>query len=65
MTREKAQAAVDQGIGDFIADLAKMMASNEITETGEQAVSQFERGLTKARDAAERATVIVSKVFPL
>lgn len=64
MNREKAKQAVEEGIFDAIKALAGNEARNEITESGDEAESQFERGLRFAKDALDRGLVGVEKIFP-
>jgi hypothetical protein len=64
LNQTKALAAVEEGICQFIADLAKREASNELTEPADTAAGQFKVGLSKAKDAYDRAAAVVREVFP-
>ena len=64
MNQAKALAAIEEGICQFIADLAKREAANELTEPGDTAAGQFKLGLSKAKDAYERAAAVVREMFP-
>ncbi len=62
--REWAKQAVRDGIAESIKALAGNEARNEITESGDEAESQFERGLRFAKDALDRGLAGVEKIFP-
>lgn len=64
MNRDKARQAVEEGIYGFIRDLAARLASNEVTESADDAETQFGRGLRFAKDALDRGLAEVEKIFP-
>lgn len=63
MTRDKVLQAVEDGILEKIKDLAKMEATNEITEDPAVAESQFAVGLRIAKDAFDRCTREAATIF--
>jgi hypothetical protein len=64
MNRTEAKQAVTAGILEKIQELAKMEATNEVTEDASLAESQFAKGLALAKDAEERCHAEVEKIFP-
>lgn len=63
MNRDEAKQAVRDGIADFIKQLAANEARNEVTESADEAETQFERGLRFAKDALDRGLAGVEKIF--
>ena len=64
MNRAKAIEAVEEGIYEKIKALAANEATNEITEDGALAESQFAAGLRLAKDALDRCRREVETIFP-